>query len=76
MRTSQRRNVLSIDEVRNVSSVGQILKLTTLKRSINAFNKRKTDSGKFTVLYVLNSIVYIYFLPIVIIVQNLEYNFK
>jgi hypothetical protein len=31
MRTSQRRNVLSIDDVRNVSSVGQILKLTTLE---------------------------------------------
>jgi hypothetical protein len=36
MRTSQRRNVLSMDEVRNVSSVGQILKLTTLeKKEIN-----------------------------------------
>lgn len=32
MRTSQRRNVLSTDEVRNVSSVEQILKLTTLQR--------------------------------------------
>jgi hypothetical protein len=33
MRTSQRRNVLSIDEVRNVSSVEQMLKLTTLKKN-------------------------------------------
>jgi hypothetical protein len=34
MRTSQRRNVLSIEEVRNVSSVGQILKLTTLEKKL------------------------------------------
>lgn len=30
IRTSQRRNVLSMDDVKNLSSVGQILKLTTL----------------------------------------------
>ncbi len=73
MRTSQRRNVLSIDEVRNVSSVGQILKLTTLKRNelINLIQKKISSPNKFTVLYVLNNIVYIYFLLIVIIEQNL-----
>ena len=68
MRTSQRRNVLSIDDVRNVSSVGQMLKLTTLQTkqlpSLSIISNH-------TVLYVLNSIEYIYFLPIVIIAQNL-----